>query len=112
MQHLAPFIVMIVLLIIIAVVILGLMNYRLKKQMIELSLFNEDLIQSLTGPGSKYEALKWGLILFFGGLGLIIIEYIPYESGKSPLPYGVEAVCIATGLLIYYFLLNHKKNKS
>lgn len=87
------------------------MNYRLKKRMIELSLFNEDLITSLTGPGSKYEALKWGLILFFGGLGLIIIEFIPYESGNSPLPYGVEAICIAAGLLIYYSLINHKKSK-
>lgn len=111
MQHLAPFIVMIVLLIIIAVIILSLLNYRLKKQLIELSMLHQDLIESLTGPGFKYEALKWGLILFFGGTGLIVIDFIPYENANSSLPYGVETVFLAAGFLAYYFLVKDKKDK-
>ena len=112
MQHLAPFIVMIVLLVIIAVIILSLLNHRLKKQIIESSNINNSLLESLTGPGFRLEALKWGLILFFGGAGLVVLEFIPYESSNSPLPYGVEAIFIAAALLIYYIFLLREKKKN
>lgn len=109
MQHLAPFIVMIVLLIIIAVIIITILNHNLKKRLIELGLTNPEVLNALTGSKSKFEALKWGLILFFGGLGLVVIEFLPYPSTGSSLPYGVEAVFLAAGFLIYYLLIrNHK----
>lgn len=110
MQHLAPFIVMLALLIIIAVIIIALLNHRLKKTIIESSDIDNKLLETLTGPGLKKESLKWGLILFFGGIGLIIIEFLPYDSSSSPLPYGVEAVFLSAGFLCYYLLVHHKKS--
>jgi hypothetical protein len=63
---------------------------------------------------SRYPSLKWGLIAFMAGLGLIIIEII--RSGnpeavdfQSGLPYGIELVFISLGFLIYFFIVNSKK---
>jgi hypothetical protein len=52
--------------------------------------------------------LKWGLIILFGGLALILLEYIP-TSPESPLPYGLLAFSISLGFLIYYYLVNKDK---
>jgi hypothetical protein len=52
----------------------------------------------------KYSSLKWGLIIFFAGLSLVIMEFIPAER-DSPLPYGLFALSVSLGFLIYYFLL-------
>jgi len=54
---------------------------------------------------NRYSTLKWGLILLFAGIGLILLEYIPYEY-NSPLPYGIEGTFIALGFLVYYFVVN------
>ena len=53
---------------------------------------------------NKYPSLKWGLIIFFAGISLIIMEYIP-SGPESPLPYGLFAVSVSLGFLIYYFLM-------
>ena len=53
---------------------------------------------------SKQSALKWGLIVLFGGLGLIIIDAMGLD-GDDAMPYGIEAVCIAIGFLIYYAMV-------
>lgn len=115
MKQLAPFIVMIALLIIIAVIIIALLKNRLKMRMIESSNIDDRLIEALTGPdakpNAKMEILKWGLILFFGGTGLIVIEFLPFDSTQSSLPYGVEIVFIAAGFLSYYLLLQGKERK-
>lgn len=102
---------MIALLIIIAVIIIALLKYRLKMRMIESSNIDDRLLESLTGPDAKLEALKWGLILFFGGTGLIVIEFLPFDSTQSSLPYGVEIVFLAAGFLSYYLLLQSKERK-
>jgi hypothetical protein len=51
----------------------------------------------------KLDTLKWGIILLFGGIGLIVLEYIPYRY-NSTLPFGIETVCLALGFLVYYFI--------
>jgi len=58
-------------------------------------------------------ALKWGLVTFFGGLGLIIIELIgdakpSLMNYDSPMPYGIFFVFVAMGFLVYYFIMNQK----
>jgi len=111
MKQLAPFIVMIALLIIIAVIIIALLKYRLKMRMIESSHIDDRLFDSITGSDAKLDALKWGLILFFGGFGLIVIEFLPFDSTESSLPYGVEIVFLAAGFLSYYLLLLNKERK-
>ena len=64
---------------------------------------------------NKYPSLKWGLVAFLGGIGLIIIdvlnsivpELINYNNGV--LPIGIMLVFVSLGFLIYFFIMNSKK---
>ncbi len=66
---------------------------------------------------NKYPSLKWGLVAFLGGLGLILIdilrridhELIDYNYGV--LPVGIVLVFVALGFLIYFFIVNGKSKK-
>jgi hypothetical protein len=101
-QHIAVFMVVAVIVITIAWVIIAWYNFRLKKRIIESGPINDDalgFLKNLKSTGN--ESLKWGCIVFAGGLGLVVINYIPYEFGSS-LPYGLEAMFIAAGFLTYY----------
>lgn len=81
-------------------------DYILKKKMIEKGFVNEDTqsIFKRHTEENKYASLKWGLIIFFAGLSLILMEYIEFDR-QSPLPYGLFAVSVSLGFLIYYFLV-------
>jgi hypothetical protein len=112
MGHLAPFIVMIAILITIATIIIALLNYRLKRRIIEAGRIDENIVDRLFKPaGFPQDLLKWGLLLFFGGAGLVVLEFIPYRGDQSPLPYGLEAIFIAIGFLVYYFLVRKEKQQ-
>ena len=109
MKHLAPFIVMIAILIAISVVIVVLTNYDLKKKILNKENIDDKMfiiLNNLTGFSS--EMLKWGIILLFGGIGLIVLEFVPYNE-NSPLPYGVMTVFVSLGFLSYYFLMKNQK---
>ncbi|UKB82199.1 hypothetical protein LF887_14410 [Chryseobacterium sp. MEBOG06] len=109
MKHLAPFIVIIAILIAISVIIVVMTNYDLKKKILNKEHIDEKMfliLNNLTGLGS--EMLKWGIILMFGGIGLIVLEFLPYNE-NSPLPYGVVTVFVSLGFLTYYFLMKNKK---
>jgi hypothetical protein len=81
-------------------------DYILKKKMIEKGYVNEDTqaIFKKNTDENKYASLKWGLIILFAGLSLIIMEYLDYAT-TSPLPYGLFAVFVSVGFLIYYFMI-------
>lgn len=87
-------------------------DYLLRKKMVEKGLVGDDAGELLKKQQTenKYSSLKWGLIILFGGIGLIILEAINYEK-ESPLPYGVFATCISLGFLTYFFLVK-KLNQS
>jgi len=88
-------------------------DYILKKKMIDKGFVNEDtqaVFKNYKADDNKYASLKWGLIALFGGLSLIIMEYIPV-SPESPLPYGLFAVSVSTGFLIYYFMVKQTNVK-
>ncbi|MCE2994630.1 MAG: DUF6249 domain-containing protein [Cyclobacteriaceae bacterium] len=85
-------------------------DYILKKKMIDKGYVNEDtqaIFKQHSITDNKYGSLKWGLITFFGGISLIIMEYVPV-SPESPLPYGLFAVSVSLGFLIYYFLVKRE----
>ena len=65
-------------------------DYILKKKMIEKGYVNEDTqaIFKRNTDENKYSSLKWGLIILFAGISLVILEYIPHDT-ESPLPYGL-----------------------
>ncbi|HRI77901.1 MAG TPA: hypothetical protein PLR06_00065 [Cyclobacteriaceae bacterium] len=86
-------------------------NYILKKKMIEKGYVNEDTqsIFKQQSSENKHSSLKWGLIIFFAGLALIMMEYIPFGP-QSPLPYGLFALSVSLGFLIYYFMVKKDPN--
>lgn len=87
-------------------------DYYLRKKLVELGQVDEKVSNVLDNKqDSYYASLKWGMIVFFGGLGLILLEFISYDV-DSPFPYGVEAVFIATGFLLYYFIMRKDLAKS
>ena len=87
-------------------------EYILKKKMIEKGFVNNDaqaIFKRQTNE-NKFSSLKWGLIIFFAGTSLIIMEYLP-TTPESPLPYGLFAVAVSMGFLIYYFLVKKDLDK-
>jgi hypothetical protein len=83
-------------------------DYFLKRKVIDKGVSGEEADQILHASGSnKYSGLKWGLITLAAGIGLIIINYVPYD-GDTPFPYGVLAICISLGFLTYYFMVKDK----
>lgn len=87
-------------------------DYILKKKMIDKGFVNEDTqaIFKRNTDENKYSSLKWGLIILFAGLSLVVMEFIQYDS-RSPLPYGLFAVFVSLGFLIYYFIVKKEFNK-
>ncbi|GHN00215.1 hypothetical protein WSM22_17040 [Cytophagales bacterium WSM2-2] len=88
-------------------------DYVLKKKMIDKGFVNEDtqaIFSKQQASDNKYSSLKWGLIAFFAGLSLIIMEYIPVER-ESPLPYGLFVLAVSLGFLIYYFIVKNDTQK-
>jgi hypothetical protein len=85
-------------------------DYILKKKMIEKGFVNDETqaIFKQQTADSQYPSLKWGLIALFAGIGLIIMEYVPVRP-DSPLPYGLFAVSVSLGFLVYYFLVKREQ---
>src|SRR5690606_20466501 len=81
-------------------------DYILKKKMIDKGYVNEDTqaIFKRNTDENRFSSLKWGLIILFAGIALIAIEYVPYDA-ESPLPYGLFAMSVSLGFLIYYFII-------
>ncbi|GAB3777233.1 hypothetical protein GCM10028818_24060 [Spirosoma horti] len=109
MKQLLPFFVVILFLVLVAVFILALLKYRLKKRIIESGNLDEISLKVLAQlASSEDEALKWGLILLTSGLGLIVLEFVPFSADGSPLPYGLEMVFTASGFLLYHVLIKNR----
>jgi hypothetical protein len=88
-------------------------NYILKKKMIEKGFVNEEsqsIFKKEADIDNKYASLKWGLIVFFGGASLVVMEFISYQR-DSTLPYGLFALAVSLGFLIYYFVVKSEQNK-
>lgn len=87
-------------------------EYILKKKMIEKGLVSEEsqsIFKKQESLDNRYASLKWGLIIFFAGLSLILMEYLPHNP-ESPLPYGLFALSVSFGFLIYYFVTKKEVN--
>ncbi len=93
-------------------IIKGITNYRLRRKMIEAGLVNEEAMELLK-DGSKesyYSSLKWGLILFFSGLGLIAINTMDlyYDSTAAS---GIVITAASLGFLIYFMFMKKEISK-
>lgn len=89
-------------------------DYILKKNMINKGYVNDDtqaiFKKRVIESENKYSSLKWGLIFFFAGASLIVMEYLPFDK-ESPLPYGLFTVAVSLGFLVYYFLVKKELHK-
>lgn len=90
----------------IILIIMTILNHRIRVKMLNAGHVDENSVKLLHSSFNsfKFNTLKWGLVLLFGGIGLILLNYIPYAD-NSPLPFGIEAVCLALGFLVYYFIV-------
>lgn len=78
--------------------------------MIEKGYVNDDtqaIFKQQIVPTGKFSSLKWGLIVLFTGISLIILEFIDTRP-DSPLPYGLVLVSISLGFLVYYFMVKNE----
>lgn len=82
-------------------------DYILKKKMIEKGYVNEES-QSIFKEYRKEEnqnaSLKWGLIILSGGIGLILIDFLDVRPDET-LPYGIFAVTVSLGYLVYFYIV-------
>ena len=88
-------------------------DYILKKKMIEKGYVNEDtqaIFKSHQTADGRYGSLKWGLLALAGGIALILMEYLEVRA-DSPLPYGLLAVALSVGFLLYYFVVKNELKK-
>jgi hypothetical protein len=81
-------------------------DFALKKKMVEKGFVNEESqsIFKQHASENKYSALKWGIIVLAAGIALIIIDSM-HVSPDTPLPYGVFAICLSVGFLVYYAII-------
>jgi hypothetical protein len=108
LELILPYIMTTVILIIITVIIFRLFNYILQRRILEAGPLDEHAVKFLAaGASTGKENLKWGMLLLFGGAGLLILPCLPVEMDKSPIPYGVEAIALSLGF-ISYFLISRK----
>lgn len=66
---------------------------------------------------NSYPTLKWGLVSFFAGAGLLVIGMIEKNGGmdwnsfnNGYIPFGIELVAIALGFLLYFAITRARKN--
>jgi hypothetical protein len=88
-------------------------DYILKKKMIEKGFVNDDtqaIFKTHNSPDGRYGSLKWGLLTLSGGIALILMDYLEVRS-DSPLPYGLLAVALSIGFLVYYVLIKKELKK-
>lgn len=88
-------------------------DYMLKKRMIDKGYVNEDtqaIFKTHDTPDGRYGSLKWGLLTLTFGIALILMDYLEVRA-DSPLPYGLVAVALSAGFLIYYFLVKKELKK-
>jgi hypothetical protein len=87
-------------------------DYILKKKMIEKGYVNDDTqaIFKTHAADNRFGALKWGLLAFFGGVSLILMDYMDVRA-DSTLPYGILAVALSLGFLVYYFVVKKEVTK-
>ena len=85
-------------------IIRAITDYQLRRKLIQQGHVDPRSASVLQPPqDNRLTALKWGLIVLFGGIGLIVISLVGMDD-DTPLPYGIEAVSIAIGFLAYYFV--------
>jgi len=96
-------------------------NHLLKRKLIKAEQYERVGIleepKSVSDEADRYPSLKWGLVALTTGLGFIIMEVVGLfnrdmiHGRDAILPIGILLVCISSGFLIYFFIMNGKQVK-
>lgn len=87
-------------------------NYRLKKRMIDAGLVDEQSMEFLK-DGSKEDhnsSLKWGLILFFIGIPLMLIESLDWYYDTAAAG-GVIMTGASLGFIVYFIFMRREMKR-
>ncbi|MBD2700270.1 hypothetical protein IC229_06475 [Spirosoma sp. BT702] len=85
-------------------------TYLLRRRLLELGQWSHEAHRQMKEENqSPRESLKWGLILFFTGIGFIVVHFLDVTFDSS-LAYGVIMVSAAIGFLLYYLLVSSRPN--
>lgn len=82
------------------------LNFIVRARIIKSKENNPEVLRLLTQTLQyRISNLKWGILLLFGGLGFIVIYFLP-ESCKEELHLclGIEMVSLSLGFLLYYII--------
>lgn len=96
----------------ISLIVISITNYLTKKRLIQSGHLDAESQQLISKSfiGMKFDNLKWGLVLLFAGIGLVIIEFLPERNtNNSSLAIGIELIFIALGFLTYFFYVKDKE---
>ncbi|MFT5885046.1 MAG: putative oligopeptide transporter (OPT) family protein [Arcticibacterium sp.] len=110
MMHLVPIVGIIMTFGTISLAVVAITNYLLKKKLIQSGNLDAESQKLITQnfAGMKFDNLKWGLILLFAGIGLVVIDFLPMSSNHNMhLPIGIELIFISLGFLIYFFYMKN-----
>lgn len=108
-------------------------DFLLKRKIIKAGHFDKagileqkvSTVSAETHEENKYPSLKWGLVAFFAGIGLIFINEMAPSLGSgdywgssnnnfmehSLLPFGIELVAISLGFIVYFIIVTFSKKK-
>ena len=110
LELILPYIMTAIVLVLITVIIFRLFNYILQRRIIDAGPVDEHAVKFLAASsGTGKENLKWGLLLLFGGAGLMVLPYLPADLAQTPFPYGIEAIALAMGFISYYLISKNSK---
>jgi len=83
------------------------LDYRVKRRLIERPISDEAMRQILAPRQDAYAALKWGLAALSAGAALAMIELLGL-SHLQPATYGLVLLAIGLALIAYYFIARRK----
>jgi len=90
------------------------LDYCTRKQLIEKGLVNEDIKHLFYGNNvERYlpSSLKWGLVLVFVGITMVVLKLLPYYI-EGEVIFGVALVAAGAGLLVYYGIASKKAKEA
>lgn len=81
------------------------MTFLLKRRILKSGQLDEHHVRLFANRTNKFSALKWGILLVFGGLGLLVLGFLPFKADASPVPWGIEVIFVGLGFLLYYLVI-------
>ena len=87
--------------------------YRVKMRLLRDGLVDKDTAANLLRSGGLLrESLKWGLVFLCGGLGLMLVSFLPERLLSPEFAYGLEAAFVGLGFVVYFILARRLDQKN